>query len=481
MTLRKSLAWSFSQEFIQKGVRIAGSIMIARLLTPDEVGVFSIAMAANFLLNSVREFGVGTYLIREPELTYDKVRTVFGLTLLIQWTLGAALLLLRFPIADLYGQPGIADVLALVAITFFFAPFGQPAIALLRRDMRFDQLHHIGTAEVLVGTGTGVWLATLGYSYMALAWGLLASTVTRVALTLAARRDHLRLRPGLRHWREVLQFGGWLTVAGLFGTIAVEGRKLVLGGIINPGTVALYERAQMIPQMSRQTLFMPVGRVLLPSFSKNVREGVSIGPGVEMYVAATTAIIWPAFLTIGFIAVPVTVLLFGDNWRTAGEILPYILGSAAIVAALPQPEQVLTPHGAVRRLAAIRFVQVTGALSFAALGSLHSLELFAALLIPTAAVFSLAVYLSIRSMMGTGLRRLAPFYAKAAILSAPCAAPAFWAYIEYGNSLPIGPLLAAAGSAVPIWFAGLFILRHPLSGEIAPMVAWLHSRVKPPK
>jgi O-antigen/teichoic acid export membrane protein len=295
------------------------------------------------------------------------------------------------------------------------------------------------------------------------------------------RRDHLRLRPGFRLWREVLQFGGWLTVAGLFGTIAAEGRKFVLGGFINPGAVALVERAQQIPTMSRQALFMPVGRVMLPSFSKNIREGVSIGPGVEMYVAATTAIIWPAFLTIGFLAVPITLLVFGENWRVAGEILPYILGGAAIVAVLPQPEQVLTPHGAVRRLAAVRFVQVTAALTLAALGSMHSLELYAALHVLTAAIFSLGVYLGIRSLMGTSLRRLAPYYAKAALLSVLCAAPAFWAYLVYETSVPTLVMVMVSGVGVLIWIGGLFILRHPLSAEIGRVLSSVRVHLAPAK
>jgi len=195
LSTRKSLAWSFSQEFFQKAFRFAGSIVIARLLTPDEVGVFAIAMSANYLLNSVRDFGVGSYLIREPDLTRDKVRTVFGLTLAIQWTLGALLVGLRGPVADLYGTPGIAEVLGVLALSFFIAPFGQPANALLRRDMRFDLLHHIGIAGVTVGTGTTILLAALGFSYMSMAWGLLAGHVTRITLTLSVRRDHLRLLP----------------------------------------------------------------------------------------------------------------------------------------------------------------------------------------------------------------------------------------------------------------------------------------------
>ena len=91
-----------------------GSIVIARLLTPDEMGVFALAMAATILISSLRNFGVGSYLIREEQLTDDKVRTAFGIWITVSWTLGVVVLSVRHYIAGLYDAPGIADVLSAI-------------------------------------------------------------------------------------------------------------------------------------------------------------------------------------------------------------------------------------------------------------------------------------------------------------------------------------------------------------------------------
>jgi O-antigen/teichoic acid export membrane protein len=466
MTVRKSLAWSFSQEFIQKGVRFAGSIAIARLLTPDEVGVFSIAMAAYFLISTFRDLGVNTYLVREPELTQDKIRTVFGISLAIHWSLALLVVAIRHSLANVYSEPGIADVLLVVALLFLIGPFGGPARALLRRDMRFDVLHHIAAASVMIGTGTSIALAAQDFSYMALAWGMLCGNIVRNGLTLMVRPDHVRLRPGFRHWRQVLGFGGWLTGAGFANTVTVEGNKFIVGGLLTPASVALVERAQQIPRMSRQALFMPVRRVLIPSFSKDIRQGVSIGPSVDTYIAALTGLLWPMSLTLAFLSTPIVLLLFGQAWEVAGQILPFLALAMAIRASLPTPHEILVPHGRVRRLTALQIVQLVYTLLISCFGALHSLELFAIFQVPIALLFLVTNYAATRSFLETTLKHLGHIYAKGAATACLTAAPAFTVVLIYGPNPPVVATLAAVIFALPLWIIALNILSHPLKSEL---------------
>src|SRR3546814_11503484 len=76
--------------------------------------------------------------------------------LLISWALGLVLFLGRHAIADLYGRPSIAEVMSLLALSFVIAPFGEPASALLTRQMRFRSLHNIGLTSTLVGTSVSI-------------------------------------------------------------------------------------------------------------------------------------------------------------------------------------------------------------------------------------------------------------------------------------------------------------------------------------
>src|SRR3546814_173926 len=115
LTIRTSFAWAFSEQTLQQLVQLAAAVIIARLLTPEEMGIFALAYAASAVLTALRSFGVGNYLIREPDLDIVKVRSAFGVMLLISWALGLVLFLGRHAIADLYGRPSFAEVMRRLA------------------------------------------------------------------------------------------------------------------------------------------------------------------------------------------------------------------------------------------------------------------------------------------------------------------------------------------------------------------------------
>src|SRR3546814_78200 len=215
---------------------------------------------------------VGNYLSLEPDLDIVKVRSAFGVMLLISWALGLVLFLGRHAIADLYGRPSIAEVMSLLALSFVIAPFGEPASALLTRQMRFCSLHNIGLTSTLVGTSVSISLAYLGHSYMALAWGLLTTSTLQTLLAMLANPRYALLRPSFAHGREITRFGGLLSLTSLIGAANAEGVRFILGGFAGPANLAQFGRAAQVPNVFRQGLFLPIARVLTPAWSSDIRK-----------------------------------------------------------------------------------------------------------------------------------------------------------------------------------------------------------------
>lgn len=473
MSTRKSLAWSFSQQAGQYALQFVGSVVIARLLTPHEVGVFALAMAANFLISSLRQFGVGSYLIREENLTDKKVRTAFGVWIATSWTLGFIVLALRGYLADAYDTPGIEDVLTLVSLNFFVTPLGQPANALLVRGMRFDLLHHITLTSVLVSVGTNIVLALMGFSYMALAWGMIAGTAVRSALLIAVRSDHIRLLPSFHHWRDVLSFGGWVTGASVINTISSEGTKFIVGGILNPAALALYERSLQLPVAIRMVISRPLGRVLLPAYAKLSRDKQRLDHSFLKVASLTNVLIWPPLFVLGFLSVPVVVFVFGEQWRAAGEIMPYIIGARIALTLVPNQHEILVATGEVRKLFGINFVLMMVGLVSVAAASHYGLVVFAVVVFFRAILASALFYYALapivrfsrRSFLLTHLRSLAV----AAFASIPAAA----GYIAYGSQVPFEIILAIVGASAAFWLIAAVLLKHEILQEFSGVLASL--------
>jgi len=471
MTLRRSLAWSFSQQFWLYVLQFASMVVIARLLTPGEVGVFILAFTVHQFLGAFRELGVGAFLIREPRLTDGKIRTVFGISILLSTGIALVILALRHPLAGAFGESGVAEVLLIVAVTVFIGPLARPAQALLRREMRFDILHHVNLSTKLLGVVLAIWLAWEGFSYMALAWSMLAERVASIAMILAVERRHLRLGPSLSDWRRVVAFGGWLSAANLAGSAAAAGNKFLLGALINPAAAALFDRSNRIPGMVRAGLFRPLGQVFMPTFAKDLREGRSIGPKIEKLVGATAAVVWPAFLIIGMLAEPVVLLLFGPNWIEVATILPWLLAGQAIATCLPQPVQILVPHGRVRRLFALRLAQTVTALTIGAIAATYGLEAFAMSRPLAVGLFMVMLWITIAPFIDVAPRQLARVHAKSLICAIITAAPTTAVTLHYGAGAPVGLLIAALAAAPVLWLAAVHALHHPLRPELMRLSA----------
>jgi O-antigen/teichoic acid export membrane protein len=167
--LHRPIVFSFLDRYSVIALNLVMTTIVARLMTPDEIGVFVIGAALVFLMETLRDFGVSSYLIQEREITEGGVRTAFTAMLILSLIFATGIYLLAGPIARFYGDQRIETVLHITAFGFLFGPFVAPNMALLRRDLSFGSIALInvsGAAANFIGT---LSLAAFGAGYLSLA------------------------------------------------------------------------------------------------------------------------------------------------------------------------------------------------------------------------------------------------------------------------------------------------------------------------
>ena len=208
MNPRTALAWSFAERYASFAITFASTVLLARLLTPAQVGVFSLSMALLAVLGIVRDFGVSEYLIQERELTPARVSTAFGVALAVGWPLALAVYCSRGLVAGFFNEPLVADVLAVLSLQMALVPITSPVFALLNRELDFRRVFVLQLAcNVTQSTATLV-LAWMGFGSLALAWGPVVNVGVQTVLLLTWRTTRRRfVAPSLRNWRDVTTFG----------------------------------------------------------------------------------------------------------------------------------------------------------------------------------------------------------------------------------------------------------------------------------
>ena len=110
-SIRKSLFLSFLDKYSALLINIGAGLLLARILTPYDIGVYSIAASLYGLASSLRDFGISPYLIQEKELTVSRQRSAMGVIAVISWTLGVLLIAASGFIADFYKNPDLRKVI----------------------------------------------------------------------------------------------------------------------------------------------------------------------------------------------------------------------------------------------------------------------------------------------------------------------------------------------------------------------------------
>ena len=465
---RRALLQATLARYLGMVVSFGSNMVLARLLLPEEVGVFSIGAAVVALLAVLRDFGVTRYLIREAELTQSKLDTCFGFSLAIAWVFAIALVLGAPAIATIYRSPGLEAVLYILAAGLFVIPFNSIRLALLRREMRFDVLLRAEIASALANALVAIVLATLGYSYLALAWGTFASIV---ATMLVARLAPVAAAPGwpsLADWRSVANFGGLSLLMNLIIRLGARAPELLVGRSLGMHETGILSRASGMTELFNTLVLQSTGQVAFAEISRKFRAGIALDTDYRNAIAYVAVLSQPFFGFIILLALPVTRTVSGPNWDAAAELLRWLAITGFSIPFSTFGGAFLTAIGRIDlqlRIEAITTpIKISAWLLAGPCGLLVATQVYVVLHLATSwwtfRVVSRLLGVAERDTLRDALRAL-PVSLLA--LSAPTLALVFELEARIGAVMTV---LVSGVAMAALWLAGLFLFAHPFAGEL---------------
>src|SRR5439155_4760593 len=138
------------------------SIIHARPPNPKGIRVYSIRLITPSPTSVVRDFRVVAYVIKEAELTAQKVRATSAIFFSVSWTLAVLIFLASFPMARFYEEPQLQTLTWVLAANFVMIPFGAVSMAVLRREFQMGKIFTIRVSSAFASAATSVVLASLG-------------------------------------------------------------------------------------------------------------------------------------------------------------------------------------------------------------------------------------------------------------------------------------------------------------------------------
>jgi O-antigen/teichoic acid export membrane protein len=477
MSARKSLFFSFVDRYASLVITIVSSMVVARLLTPAEIGVFSVVMVLLGFASTFREMGAGQYMVQEKELTIDRIRAVWTVQLGLGLAMAMLVLAASYPVAQFYNEPRILDVMLVLALNYAFNPFGSLTYAWLTREMRFESIALMRFSSAITGALLSCCLAWQGWGPISLALGSLATTVTNSLVALYFRPTFFPWKPGFSEVRRVVSYGSKVTLGSMVEDFA-NAPELLLGKFQGMSATGYYSRANGLVQMFHRLFVDAVGSFCLPWFARQAREH---GSFVEPFVKATayvTAFGWSFCLAVVCLAQPMVRLLYGPQWDTAVDLSRILAVSMFFAAPSALCAAALMSCGAAGAVARTTIYSAIQSIALAALGATVGLTATGIALV-VAALLNSALWLHATSRhIGLDLRSLVPAL-KSSALVACCAAIgpalALWLYGPYPNQIVMP--LGVGGVLGLLGFVGAVVyFQHPLAQEVQTLTAKFRPR-----
>ena len=452
-------------------------MVIARLLTPTEIGVFSVTMVLLMFVATVRDLGAGQYLVQERELTTERIRAVWAVQLGLGLGLACVVLLASYPVALFYHEPRMRNIMLVVALNYAINPFGSLTYAWLMREMRFEKRcpHALfggpqrGAGLDLAGLAPlwpyqpGVWSVGF-YSGECTGRGVLPAQV----FSVAAGRG-----------RDQAGSGVWLEAHGKHAHHRLSGNapELFLGKLQSLTAAGLYSRSNGLVQMFNRLFVDAVGAVCLPWFAKQTREH---GSFVEPFLKSTayvTAFGWSFCLALVCLAQPVVRLLYGHQWDQSVDLVRLLAVAMAFSVPAALCETALLSSGAVGTIARVTVFSAIQSVAFVALGASQGLLVLGITMIAATAVRAVLWLRATARHISIPLSGLLPTFAKSGAVAMTTVigpAVALLLYGPYPEAL-LWPLSIGCLGGLAGFVSAVMLFNHPLRDEF--FTVW--ARLKP--
>jgi O-antigen/teichoic acid export membrane protein len=466
--IKRALVVTTAERYVNLAATFITTIIVSRLLTPSEIGVWAIGMAIAVMATGAREFATGNFLVQQPVLTREDIRGAFTVMVVISTLIAASLAALAPVLASIYGEAKLIAFLRVAAIAILLEVVAVPLTALMRREMAFLDLAIVNVGTVAVFSVMSVVLAAFGWSYMSFAWAWIVAAATSAVLALRFRPDWWVLKPLLQRWRGMLTFGGYNGVNVLLYRMYEILPILILSRVVSLDAVGLYNRTLLVCQVPDKIILGGALPVILPALSAEVRAGANLKGSYLRAVSFITVLQWPTLVLLAILAQPVVLTLLGEQWL---EIVPLVRIMAlaslfSFTAELNYP--VLVSVGAMRDLLLRGLIvwPLSGVIiAFASLFGLTAVALSFFVIIPLQAYISLWFVRRHVIFTWTDLGRAG--WRSGAITACSAIGPlGVAAWLGWPSSISLTAAIFASLLAAFGWMVGLLVTRHPLLDEM---------------
>jgi len=326
----KGTIWSGIDNVVQMGASFVVSVVLARLLSPDDYGLIGIITIFTAVCTTLINGGFTSALIRKKEVTEEDYSTVFIANLSMSLLLYAIIFLCAPLIARFFGR---IELVALTRVTSLGMVIGALAIVQqtrLTKRIDFKTQTKITMIASISSGFVGIFMAVAGCGVWSLVAQILAAHSLRTLFLWIFNKWVPKVGFSAKSFKDLFGFGWKMMLSGVLDTVWKELYQVVVGKFYSTATLGQYTRAKQFSQLFSSNLTNVIQRVTFPVLSNIQDEKERMVDAYRKIIKTTMFITTVCMFALGAVSEPLLYCLIGPKWHEASTYLPLICISGSL-------------------------------------------------------------------------------------------------------------------------------------------------------
>lgn len=313
-TVLINMLWRFAERSITQFVSFIVTLILARLLVPEDYGVISIITVFTTILTLLVDGGFSNALIQRQGTDQLDYSTVFYFNILMGALLYSVMYAAAPAIALFYERADMVPYIRVLSLTLIIGGFNGVQQALVAKRMQYKLFFYSSMGGTVLSAVIGIVMAFMGFG----AWALIAQRLVDQGVDAIVLWHTVRWKPSLqfslKRLRPLASYGGKLLGSSLLNSLSSNLTSLLVGKVYSTAELAYYDKGQRVPMLLIYNLQIAVQSVLFPTMAEQQTKKAYIRYILRQSVMTSAYCIFPCMVGVAVCSKSIVRILFTERW-----------------------------------------------------------------------------------------------------------------------------------------------------------------------
>lgn len=324
------LFWKFSERILAQGVSFVVSIVLARLLMPEDYGTVAMVNVFITIADVFVVSGFSTALIQKKDADDTDFSTILYCSLLVAVVIYIILFVSAPFISEFYNTPILCNVIRVFSLRMPLAAYNSVQHAYVSRHMLYKKFFYSTLFGTILSGFVGIAMAYHGLGV----WALIGQYFTNSIVDTIVLSFTVEWKPkclfSISAAKKLMSYGWKILAADLVGTVYQQLRSFIIGKVYTSSDLAYYNQGKKFPDLITTNVDGTISTVLFPAMSNYSDDKERVGKMVSRAMRVSSFVIFPLMIGLAAISKPLVIIMLTDKWLPAVPFMQIMCISGAI-------------------------------------------------------------------------------------------------------------------------------------------------------